>query len=168
MRYNNIMNEFVKQSIDARKSAIFNAYEVGSAEKKKVDTLFEKIEELGKNCQEVGEFETEFAKSPFNQEYLDLFTEIATSSPAKGLAASGGSAGVPADVSTDIVAGAATGLAENVATGLKQSVVPTRAAVHQKAYDAARDVPVLGEAINIKEKVGYAAHLGKLFKKRGK
>lgn len=134
MRYNNIMNEFVKQSIDARKSAIFNAYEVGSAEKKKVD----------------------------------LFTEIATSSPAKGLAASGGSAGVPADVSADIVAGAATGLAENVATGLKQSVVPTRAAVHQKAYDAARDVPVLGEAINIKEKVGYAAHLGKLFKKRGK
>ena len=42
----------------------------------------------------------------------------------------------------------------------------TRAAAHQKAYDAARSVPGLGDAIDIAEKASYAAHLGKLFKKK--
>ena len=42
------------------------------------------------------------------------------------------------------------------------------AAVHQKAYDAVRDIPGLGDAIDIAEKASYAAHLGKLFKKKKK
>ena len=46
------------------------------------------------------------------------------------------------------------------------SVVPTRAAVHQKAYDEARKVPGVGDVIDVAEKAGYASHLVKLFKKK--
>ena len=77
------MDENVKNSIKARRDAIFNAYEVGAGEKKKVDTLFAEIEKLGKSCKDVMEFEAEFAKSSLNQQYLDLFTEVATSSQPK-------------------------------------------------------------------------------------
>ena len=97
----------------------------------------------------VGEFEAEFQKSPLNQKYMDLFTEIATKG-AKANAAKG----------------AAAGAIESAIDQAVNNVVPTRAAIHQKAYDAARDVPVLGDAIDIAEKASYLGHFGKLFKKK--
>jgi hypothetical protein len=154
------MDEYVKQSIDARKNAIFNTYEVNADGKKKVDELFSEIEKLGAKCKDAMEFESEFAKSPLNQKYLDLFTEVATNSPVKSSAMPAGQ-----DVSGDVAKGVAEEIAEDVASAAIHKVVPTRAAVHQKAYDAARDVPILGDAINIGQKASYAAHLGKLFGK---
>ena len=157
------MNEYVAQTIKARKDAIFNAYELNADGKKKVDFLFEKIKKFGTKFKDVGEFEAEFAKSPLNQQYLDLFTEIATSMSAKGAA----SAAKPS-IGGIVAGGIVGGVADRVATEAKNAVLPTRAAVHQKAYDAARDVPVLGNAIDIGQKASYAAHLGKLFSKKTK
>ena len=99
----------------------------------------------------MGEFEAEFSKSPLNQKYMDMFTEIATDSTAKTVAK-----------------GAAVGAVQSAAEQALRNVVPTRAAVHQKAYDEARKVPILGDAIDIGQKASYAAHLGKLFGKRKK
>ena len=73
------MDKYVKQSIDARKDAIFEAYKVGEGEKKKIDAVFAEMEKLGAKCKDAQEFEAELAKSLVNQKYLDLFTEIATS-----------------------------------------------------------------------------------------
>ena len=39
----------MKQSIEARKKAIFDAYEVGEGEKKKVKAEFAEIEKLGES-----------------------------------------------------------------------------------------------------------------------
>ena len=64
-----------------------------------------------------------------------------------------------------IAKNAAEGVAENVATQAKNAVVPTRAAVHQKVFDAARDVPVLGNIIDLKQKFGLVSHFGKMFGK---
>lgn len=72
------MNEFVKQSIDGRKIAFSNSYELSSVYQKKVDELFRKIEEFGEGCSDSLEFETKFASSPLNSEYTNLFTEIAS------------------------------------------------------------------------------------------
>lgn len=149
MYYNNRMNQYIKNSIDARRNALSAAYEIPASMQKKVDSLFKDIEELGKKCKDVGEFETEFAKSPLNQQYLDLFTEIAKSSVAKTVAK-----------------GAAIGVAESMADQAIRTVLPTRAAVHQKASNEMRSIPVVGDAIDIGQKAGYAAHLGKLFKKK--
>ena len=145
------MDQYIEQSIKARKDAIKNAYKVSPKAQEKVDALFKEIEDLGKKCKDVGEFEAEFAKSPLNQKYLDLFTEIATNQDNLG---------------GEIQKGTAVGVAESVATEVINQVVPTKAAVHQKAYDAARDIPVLGDTIDIGQKASYTAHLGKLFKKR--
>ncbi len=157
------MDEYIKQSIDARKNAISANYKLDAEMQKKVDTLFGEIDKLGSKCKNVGEFETEFQKSPLNQKYLDLFTDVATNSQTKAAAPEASAKGVGKTVVGGMVAGAA----ESAASQALHTVVPTRAAVHQKAYDEVRDIPVVGEAIDIGQKASYVAHLGKLFK-RGK
>ena len=147
--YNYSMDKLIKQSIDSRRDAIRNSFEIDAGAQKKIDALFVEIDKLGEKCKDVGEFEAEFSKSPLNQKYMDLFTEIATKSATK-----------------NAVKGAAVGAVQSAAEQALRNVVPTRAAIHQKAYDAARDVPVLGDAIDIAEKTSYLGHFGKLFKKK--
>jgi len=143
------MDEYVKQSIAVRKDTFGASFEIDAETQGKIDALFKEIEELGAKCKDAGEFEAEFARSPLNQRYMDLLTEVATRSATKNAAR-----------------GAAVGAVQSVAEQALRNVVPTRAAVRQKVCDGARDVPVLGDAIDVAEKVGYAAHLGKLFKKK--
>ena len=143
------MDKLIKQSIDARRSAYSNSFEIDTGTQKKIDALFADIEKLGEKCGDVGEFEAEFGKSPLNQKYMDLFTEIATKSATKTAAK-----------------GAATDVVKSAAEQALRNVVPTRAAVHQKAHDEIRKVPGLGDAIDIGEKASYASHLVKLFKKK--
>ena len=149
------MDEYIKQSIDARKNAFSASFEISTGMQKKIDALFAEIEKLGAKCKDVGEFEAEFSKSPLNQKYMDLFTEIATESAGKQ---------VVGQVAKSMATGAVEGIARNALGG----VVPTRASVHQKAYDEVRKVPGLGNAIDISEKASYAMHLGKLFGKKKK
>lgn len=158
------MDKYIKQSIDMRKDAIFKAYKLDKAGEKKVADLFAEMEKLGAKCKDVSEFEAEFSKSPLNQKYLDLFTEIATSSSPKAAA----SKASLKEVGKMVAGGAVAGIAENAVDQAINDVVPTRAAVHQKISDAARSVPVLGDAIDIGQKASYATHLGKLFKRKKK
>lgn len=143
------MDKSVKQSIDSRKDAIKASFKVDAESQKKIDALFSEIEKFGEKCKDAGEFETKFQQSPLNQKYLDLFTEIATSEATKTAAK-----------------GAAVGALESAAEQALHSVIPTRAAVHQKAYDEARKIPGVGNAIDITEKASYLGHLGRLFKKK--
>lgn len=149
------MDQYVKMSIDGRKSAIIGSFKLDEKAQKKVDDLFSEIEKLGATCKDAGEFETKFQASPLNQKYMDLFTEIATGSATKQAAG-------------NVAASMAAGVVEGAARNALGKVVPTRAAVHQKAYDAARDIPGVGEALDISQKAGYAMHIGKLFKRNKK
>lgn len=165
------MDKYINQSITARREAFGTNFEIDAEAQGEINALFAEIEKLGAKCKDVGEFETEFAKSPLNQRYLDLFTEIATNGVAKNTAKGAESADDLAadakkDATASVVKGAAVGVAQSTAEQALQNAVPTRAAVHQKAYDAARSVPGLGDAIDIAEKASYAAHLGKLFRKK--
>lgn len=72
------MNSVVKQCIDGRKMAFSSAYELTDTYKKKVDELFQKIEDFGDSFSDAMDFETKFAASSLNKEYTDLFTEVAT------------------------------------------------------------------------------------------
>ena len=143
------MDKIIKQSIDARKAAYANSFEIDAGAQKKIDALFVEIDKLGEKCKDVGEFEAEFSKSPLNQKYMDLFTEIATKSATK-----------------NAVKGAAMGAVQSAAEQALRNVVPTRAAVHQKAYDEVRKIPGVGDAIDVAKKANYASHLAKLFKKK--
>lgn len=156
------MDQYVKMSIDGRKNAILGSYSLDEKTQAKVDELFSKIEKLGTECEDAGEFETKFQASPLNQEYMDLFTEIATAS------VSGQVASAADDTTAGVASGVAAGAAEEAARMAVRSVtggaVPTtRAAANQKVYDAARDIPVVGDAIDLGQKASYAKHLGKMF-----
>lgn len=158
------MDKYVKQSIESRKNAIFAAYDVKGELLKKVEAVFAEMEKLGASCTDVGDFEAKLAASPLNQKYLDLFTEIATNSTAKVAAPEASTKGL----GKMVAGGVAAGIAESAADQALRKVVPTRAAVNQKATDAMRDVPVLGDAIDVGQKASYAAHLGKLFGRKKK
>ena len=147
------MDENIKNSIDIRKQAITNTYELDGKNKEKFDSLFKKIEDLGKDSKDVADFEQKFLASPLNAEYNSLFTEIATSGASlKNVAKTSGTS-VGTMVSEEIMH----------ATGdrLKQAVVPTRASVHQAAYDKARDIPGVGEALSIKQHVDFFSRFKK-------
>ena len=72
------MDSVVKSCIDGRRMAFSSAYELTDVYKKKVDDLFKRIEDFGKDCTDAMDFETKFASSPLNKEYTDLFTEVAS------------------------------------------------------------------------------------------
>ena len=156
------MDKDIIQSIKARKDAFYASFNVSAEAQKKIDSLFEQIEKLASKCKNVGEFEAEFSKSPLNQKYLDLFTEIATKCTPKAAAPKADTSGVGKMVAEGVAAGAA----ESAIDQAIDNVVPTRAAVHQKVYDKARKIPGVGDAIDAAEKAGYVGHLAKLFGKK--
>ena len=151
------MDEYIKNALSA-------SYTINSSQQKSIDSLFQKIEDLGNKCQDVGEFEAKFAASPLNQQYLDLFTSIATNSQAKASAPQTSKS----KIGEMVAGGTALGIAESAADQAINTVLPTRAAVHQKASDTVRNVPVLGDVVDAGQKASYMAHLGKLFHSRKK
>ena len=156
------MDKLIKQSIDARKNAFSASYKIDAEMQKKIDALFAEIDKLGEKCKDVGEFETEFQESLLNQKYLDLFTEIATNCTPNTAAPKVDTSGI----GKTIAGGVAAGALESAADDALRRVVPTRAAVHQKAYDEVRKVPGVGDAIDVVEKASYGAHIAKLFGKK--
>ena len=158
------MDKYIKQSIEGRKNAIGATYEVSTEMQKKIDALFDEIKKLGAKCKDVGDFEAQFAASPLNKKYLDLFTEVATSSQAKVAVPKVDKSGI----AKMVAGGTAVGAAESALDQAIDNVVPTRAAVNQEVTDAVRKTPVLGDAMDIAQKAGYMAHLGKLFGKKRK
>jgi len=151
------MNEYIKQSIEARRAAIFDNCKVDDKMKKKVDEVFAEIEEFGAKYDDNGKFETDFAASPLNQKYIDLFTEIATSSQAASQKKAVGQA---------IAGGIVGGVASRVADDALRNVVPTRASIHQAKYDMARKIPGVGDALHLKNQVDTVRHFGRLFKRK--
>ena len=158
------MDEYIKQSIEGRKNAIGATYEVSAEMQKKIDALFSEIEKLGAKCKDVGDFETKFAASSLNQKYLDLFTEVATNSQAKAIVPKASKK----EVGKMVAGGTAVGAIESALDQVIDNVAPTRAAVNQEVTDVVRKTPVLGNAMDIAQKAGYMAHLGKLFDKKKK
>ena len=152
-----MMDKYIETSIKARKDAIFNAFEVtDKGMVKKIDDLFGEIDALGRGCKDVSEFENEFAASPLNQKYMDIFTELAQAQA---------SANVAGSFAKQAAVGAATNAVRGAVTNATHGAVPTsRAAVHQKAMDAARSIPGVSEALEVKQ---YADFFGRFKKKKG-
>ena len=145
------MDETIKLSIDGRKNAIYNSYELNDKQKQEVEDLFTRMEKLGMEAKDAGDFEAKLAASPLNQEYMDLFTKIATDS-------------VKSNATKDMAAGVAKGVAASALRNAVGASIPTtRAAVHQEVYDKARDIPGVGEALEVKQ---YADFFGRFKKKK--
>lgn len=150
------MNDLVKNSIDARKNAIFNAYEIKNQSiLEKIENLFNRINELGENCIDTIDFETKFANSSLNQEYISLFTEIVNNCEQKIIESEENS-----NIKTD-----AEYILDDVVSELKyqadSATMPLRRKARQEAYDKVRDMPVVGEVLNVKQHIDFFSRFRK-------
>ena len=74
----------IETAIKSRKDAFFAAYDIkDEGLLKEIEDLFNRISEFGKTCSDYMDFETKFATSPLNQEYINLFTKAATTGTSK-------------------------------------------------------------------------------------
>ncbi len=131
------MNNIIKASIESRKTAIFAAYDVkDQGNLKAIDNFIERLEEFAKDYDDVTEFETNFATSPLAKEYSDLFVQIMQTESTVD--------GVPPvqEVSEEYT------MQDELVDDINRH---TRRRVKQAAYDKARSMPIIGDAITAKQ-----------------
>ena len=149
------MNDLIKASIEARRAALFNSYEIEDISiKNEIENLFNRIIEFGETCIDTMDFETKFASSTLNQEYIALFTKIATTCKSKITESA-------EDDDIEIIEDEID-LKSEMQYELKEATQPIRGQLYRKAYDEARDIPVIGDALNIKQHIDF---FGKFKKK---
>lgn len=155
------MNDMVKNSIESRKNAIFSAYEINDdALKNKIKDLFERITFFGESCTDVGDFESKFAISDLNKEYINLFSKIATSCkpiPQESISYAD-SKGRGEQVLDDIK--------DEMEYQVKEMSMPMRRKARQEVYDQARDIPIVGDVMNIKQHIDFFSRFKNLRKKK--
>jgi hypothetical protein len=140
------MNEIVKASINGRKEAFFNAYEINDDEiKAKIEDLFKRINTFGEEHE--ANFEADFLSSPLNQEYIDLFTFVATRCKAKVYESSNN---VKSD--SDYVKDE---IASEIKYQAKEATFPLRRKVREKVESEMRDLPIIGDAMTVKQHVDF-------------
>lgn len=142
------MNDLVKNSIESRKTAIFTAYNITDQTIiEKIEELFKKITEFGENCTDNMDFESKFATSELNQEYIQLFTEIATSCPQNTIeTVENSNIKSDAEYVLDEIESEARYQA-------KEMTMPMRRQLRQETESAARNTPIIGDIMNIKQHV---------------
>ena len=138
------MDEMVKNAIDARKNSLYTAYDVKGEDTKKIEELFSRIEDFGESCSDFQDFETKFADSPLNGEYIGLFTELSRTCTPAGF-----------DKKT-IAKGTAQSAAETVINMAESQAGATTAAFSQKVMDKLRDTPYadVESVVNAKSLIG--------------
>ena len=130
------MDNIIKQSIEGRKNAIFNSNEVTDKVMiNKIDDLFNRINDFGEKYNDVGTFESEFANSPLNNEYINIFTELAM----KGVSNSIPSVGEM--------------VADRVGTEIKNSVLPSCAVRADRRDQTIRNIPIVGDIVDAGQKI---------------
>lgn len=154
------MNALVKTSIEGRKNAIFNSYNITEQSIiEKIEDLFTRINELGESCTDNMDFESKFASSSLNQEYIQLFTKIATSCTQI----------VRQPEENRHVKSDAEYIAEDVASEIRyqtrNATEPIRRIARQEAYETVRDMPVVGDIMQAKQTMDLFGRFKKKKKK---
>lgn len=150
------MNDLVKNCVESRKTAIFNAYDVKNEDNiNKINEFFNKLEQFAEKYNDVMEFENAFASSELNQEYMSLFTQIASTEAPKNIDVNDYKPDKIVDISAK---DAGKMFVDELASDVTSTI---RGRVYREAYDKARDIPVVGDAIDIKNKLGFLGRLKK-------
>jgi len=144
------MNDLVKSCVESRRTAIFNAYDVKNEDNlNKIEEFFKKLEDFANNYDDVMAFEGAFASSELNQEYMSLFTQIATTEAPKNINVDDYKQQDSLQLSGDEIAQMA---ADELVEGVTSKA---RGIAYREAYDKVRDIPGVGDAIDIKNKIDF-------------
>ena len=127
------MSEEVKNCIESRRTAIFN-YDITDQDViDKVNDYFKRVEEFARDLKTANEFEAAFATSGYSQEYIDLFELILKYDTKANSFSKDAGDGVFSEVGEEVTHQA-------------------RHKVRTEVDSALLDVPVVGDAINVKHK----------------
>lgn len=144
------MNDLVRNCIESRRTAIFNAYDVKNEDNlNKIEEFFKKLEDFANNYDDVMAFEGAFVSSELNQEYMSLFTQIATTEAPKNINVDDYKQQDSLQLSGDEIAQMA---ADELVEGVTSKA---RGIAYREAYDKVRDIPGVGDAIDIKNKIDF-------------
>lgn len=139
------MNDIVKMSIDGRKTAFYSAYEIKDESLiKEIDELFNKIYEFCEDCKDSMQFETAFATSPLNTEYINLFTKVAQTCPPIVREEA------PTNVKSDEEQ-LKEELESEAKYRMKEATLPARRIAREAATQAARRTPIVGDVMQAKQ-----------------
>ena len=152
----------VETAIKGRKDAFFAAYDIkDEALLKEIDDLFARISEFGKTCSDYMDFETKFATSPLNQEYINMFTKVATTSASKLQ---------PVQESTEPEISEEERLKAEMADDLrfaaKEATQPLRHQTYMAGTEAMRSTKVGNALWNLNNHLETANHFRKLAKEQ--
>ena len=138
------MNELIKNSVDARKNAFFNTYNITDEKvKKDIEELFNKIDDFAKKYDDLTKFEADFANSSLNQDYINLFTTIASKFSANDFSNDSEISNNKSEVLDEIKSDAKY-LVEDLTH-------PLRHEAREKFDSTLRDIPVVGDVIQTKQ-----------------
>ncbi len=137
------MDEQIKNSINVRKSSIYDYYNLNDAMNSKVEDYFKRVEEFAGDCKDVADFETKFQTSPLSQEYMGLFTELATTCSPKGAMKAQAEAFKERDFKQD--------MKEELEYQMKDATMPARRMAREQMDRQLRSTPIIGDAIQAKQ-----------------
>jgi len=154
------MNDLVRNSIESRKNAILSSYSITEQSViDKIENLFKRITEFGESCSDSMDFENKFASSQLNQEYIQLFTEIATTCKQTITHSE------PRHVKSD-----AQYIAEDIASEVRYQTrnvtEPIRRQIRQEVYNETRDMPIIGDIMTAKQHIDFFSRFKKKKEKK--
>ena len=137
------MTDLVKNSIDSRKNAIYNAYIINDSNlKKEIDDLFKKIDNFGNGYNDIMDFENNFAGSPLNQEYIELFTKIAQNCK-------------PIINESNSISEESNNLNKEISSDIDMAIDdltrPARRIAREETEKKLRNTPIIGNIMNVKQ-----------------
>lgn len=148
------MNDLVKGCVESRKTAIFSTYDIKNQDTlNKIEDFFKRLESFADNYNDAMQFETALASSELNKEYMELFTQIATNETAKNISTMQEAVSNANETKSE-----AQELAEEIADDVTHSV---RRQARQQAYDKVRDIPVVGDVLNVKQHIDFFSRFKK-------
>ena len=139
------MEDIIKSSVESRKSALLNAYQIADKDLlEEINLFFKEVENLANSCSDYTEFETKFAED-YQKEYTDLFVKAMNSNKTEE----------EKEKEKDSIA-------KDIASeAIDDVVMAGRRKAYQETYDKARDIPVVGDVLNVKQHFDFFSRFKK-------
>lgn len=148
------MNEYIKNSIMVRKSSIFDYYDINDNEVlDKINLFFKRVEDYASSIDDPTTFENYFLTN-FNDEYMDLFSLLATKCKVKGVLKSQTKAFLEKD---NVI----RNVKEEIKYHIDDAVQDVRHAAYVESMDKLRDTPIVGDLLQAKQNLDMLNKLRK-------
>ena len=160
------MDEYIQNSINVRKSTIYDNYHNVPPEiEAKINDIFERMVEFGEKYTDVLEFENDLQQSDLNKEYVAIFTDLAMVNGPDSISFKDSAFNPKNYSSDDLKTIAKDTIKQDIRYRINDAITEKRHETYIERDQALRDIPVVGEVIQAKRTMDT---LGRVFGRRRK